>query len=205
MNEREYFVAHEFSEGNLHDLRATIESAFEGTGFKARYPERKLEPKAILDIITQDILSTEFGLYDICSKKKNMLINPNVILELGISIGAKKGSYVIVEKEKAKKVIDQISDLAGFGRIEYSSLPDLKEQIREKIIPQYIIAEEFRIFWLPFIEEGGTIIVGVQGQNLESGMIRTIMGEYDDIATSNLRSFLFSTAKSSVVKSQNSE
>jgi len=202
MKGKEYFVAHEFCKDKNDGLRRIIESAFKETEFKARYPDRITEAGFTLQRIKQDILSTEFGIYDVCSKKKNLAVNPNVIFELGVSIGAKKDSYVIVEKKKTKKVFDQISDLAGFDRIEYSSLHDLKEQIKKRIIPQYTVAKEFKTFWSPFIEEGGTIIVGVQTQHLDGDTTRNIMGEYDDIATSNLRSFLLSVAESSVVKSQ---
>lgn len=203
---REFFFAHEFSGANLKRLRKTINQAFKQTPFSAKYPDKEtiVSKGPLLSRIEEYILSTEFGIYDICSGKKGLGgINPNVVLELGIAIGANKDCYIIVKKSKAAKIFNkQLSDLAGFDRIQYSDLDDLERQIKDRIIPKYVPEKEFRIFWSSFINEGGTLIVGSQVQKLDKYTYRDIIGEYDDIATSELRSFLFSIAKSSVVKSQ---
>jgi hypothetical protein len=203
MNKIKFFLAHEFNPKEMDDLRNAIESVFDDRIFTPWYPDSALEANIpILHKIGKYILSTEFGIYIICSSREGMYLNPNVILELGIAIGANKDSYVVVEKNKAKEAFLRISDLAGFDRIEYSTLEDLKSQLKSKIVSKYGINKELEEFWLPFINEGGKIVVGAQTIKLKDGTQRNIVGKDDDLASTELHSFLLSVAKSSIVKSQ---
>ncbi|MCA9372419.1 hypothetical protein KC726_06050 [Candidatus Woesebacteria bacterium] len=204
MKKTEFFCAHEFNQKDKVDLRKAIETVFPKSSFKPLYPEQSVEINtSILKKLGKYILGTEFGIYHLCStKSKKMPINPNVMLELGIAIGANKDYYIVVDQATAEFIDKGVTDLKGIDRIEYSNLENLKEQLRDKILCKYEINKELKRFWLPFINEGGKIIVGTQTKNLRDGIQRNVLGKDDDIVSSELHSFLLSIANQSIVKSQ---
>jgi len=124
MTEYHYFVAYDFNIPDKDDLVNAIKTAFKDTSMNGYYAdiEVRANAKHILSKIEEMILSTEFGIYEIST------INPNVSLELGLAIGAKKRLYIL-----AKKGIKIPSDLKGLGRIEYKDYHQLTEKIREKV------------------------------------------------------------------------
>lgn len=138
--EYHYFVAHEFSAQEKDDLRESIEEAFRGTGLKAYYADMEVKQEHILRRIEKRIFTTQFGIYDVTTN------NPNVYLELGIAIGAKKPYYIIL-----KKGTKCLADLQGLDRIEYESYKHLTKEIKSKIVK--VEVERFKE-----IKEGQKII-----------------------------------------------
>jgi len=123
MLEYHYFVAHEFNAQQMADLRKAIAEAFKGTGLNAYYADMEVRQKHILEKIKERILETQFGIYDVTN------VNPNVCLELGIALGAKRPYYIILKKGTSRP-----ADVEGLDRIEYESYRDLTAKIKDKIV-----------------------------------------------------------------------
>ncbi len=77
----------------------------------------------ILEKIKSYIRDSQFGIYDISSW------NPNVTLELGLSLGLDKRSFIIVDTSKHDERENVPADLGGMDRIQYSSFLDLKSAL----------------------------------------------------------------------------
>ena len=123
MQEYYYFVAHEFSKQEKDDLRRAIEDAFEGTGLEAYYANSEVRSgMTILERIKERIFSAQFGIYDITTKR------PNVFVELGLAMAAKKPFHIICRKRTKIP-----ADLAGLDRIEYGTYKELTELLKIKI------------------------------------------------------------------------
>jgi len=127
MQKYHYFVAHEFSKQKRDDLRKAIEEAFKGSGLKAYYADAEVRQKHILEKIKERILETQFGIYDVSNN------NPNVCLELGIAMGAKK-PYWIIHEEGTKLP----TDLYGHDRIDYESYDKLTKELKKKVVKKEI-------------------------------------------------------------------
>ena len=132
MQEYQYFVAHEFSEQDIIDLRRAIEEAFEGTGLKPYYADLEVRPVGIqgyiLEKIKEKIFTTQFGIYDITNIKK-----PNVFIELAFAMAADKPHYITCKKNKEGKT-EIPADLQGLGRIEYTAYGELTKLIKKLIV-----------------------------------------------------------------------
>jgi hypothetical protein len=120
----EYFVAHEFSREQIDDLRHAISEALGDRGLTAYYADTELREGHIFrDKIIPKIQSSRFGIYEVSNPNK-----PNVFLELGAAIALGRPHVIICKMGTAIP-----ADLAGLDRIEYASLKDLTEQLREKL------------------------------------------------------------------------
>ena len=132
MQEYQYFVAHEFSEQDIIDLRRAIEEAFEGTGLKPYYADLEVRPVGIqgyiLEKIKEKILTAQFGIYDITNIEK-----PNVFIELAFAMATDKPHYIICKKNKEGKT-EIPADLQGLGRIEYTAYGELTRLIKKLIV-----------------------------------------------------------------------
>lgn len=132
MQEYQYFVAHEYSEQDIVDLRRAIEEAFEGTGLKPYYADLEVRPVGIqgyiLEKIKEKILTTQFGIYDITNIKK-----PNVFIELAFAMATDKPHYITCKKNKEGET-EIPADLQGLGRIEYTAYGELTELIKKLIV-----------------------------------------------------------------------
>lgn len=132
MQEYQYFVAHEYSEQDIVDLRRAIEEAFEGTGLKPYYADLEVRPVGIqgyiLEKIKEKILTTQFGIYDITNIKK-----PNVFIELAFAMATDKPHYITCKKNKEEET-EIPADLQGLGRIEYTAYGELTELIKKLIV-----------------------------------------------------------------------
>ena len=132
MQEYQYFVAHEYSEQDIIDLRRAIEEAFEGTGLKPYYADLEVRPVGIqgyiLEKIKEKILTTQFGIYDITNIEK-----PNVFIELAFAMATDKPHYIICKRDREGK-IKIPADLQGLSRIEYTAYGELTELIKKLIV-----------------------------------------------------------------------
>lgn len=108
----------------MDDLRDAIERAFNRTGLKAYYADIEIRQSHILGKIADMIFHTQFGIFDISNPMK-----PNVFLELGFAMAAKKPYYLI-----CKKGTDIPANLEGLDRIEYESYKQLSSLIKELIV-----------------------------------------------------------------------
>lgn len=127
MQKYHFFVAHEFSKQKKDDLRKAIEEAFIETEFNAYYADIEVRQSHILETEEERILTTQFGIYDVSDS------NPNVCLELGIAMGAKKPYYILHFKGTTLP-----TDLKGLGRIDYVSYEQLTEELKKKVVKKEV-------------------------------------------------------------------
>src|ERR1700733_10521672 len=107
---RFYFVAHDFSAGQLDDLRKAIQEALRDSGLEPYFADKEgIEGQILLSKILPKIAKSRFGIYDISAPEK-----PNVFIELGAAIAIESPYYII-----ARKGTPIPSDLQGLDRIEY--------------------------------------------------------------------------------------
>jgi hypothetical protein len=119
-----YFVAHEFSAGQLDDLRKAVQDALRDTGLEPYFADKEIiEGQIFLNKILPKIGQSRFGIYDISNPAK-----PNVFIELGAALALGCRYYIIV-----REGVEIPSDLQGLDRIQYHSFEHLKAQLREKI------------------------------------------------------------------------
>jgi hypothetical protein len=121
-----YFVAHEFSAGQLDDLRVAVRDALRDSGLEPYFADKEvIEGQIFVNKILPKIRQSRFGIYDISNPAK-----PNVFIELGAALAIGSRYYIIVRAGTAIP-----SDLQGLDRIEYHSFEHLKSELREKIKP----------------------------------------------------------------------
>src|SRR5574342_232478 len=109
-----FFIAYEVNKPNSTHLRQAIIEAFDGTSIIPIPFDEEIRPTYILEKVKEYIDTSEFGIYAICSNRKGMQLNPNVVLELGIAMGEKKDTFVIIPQRRADKIYNIFSDLKGF-------------------------------------------------------------------------------------------
>jgi hypothetical protein len=121
-----YFVAHEFSAGQLDDLRKAVQDALRDIGLEPYFADKEIiEGQIFLNKILPKIRQSRFGIFDISNPAK-----PNVFIELGAALALGCRYYIIV-----REGVEIASDLQGLDRIQYHSFEHLKAQLREKIRP----------------------------------------------------------------------
>lgn len=134
-----YFIAFPFIKENIKSN--LIKS------FKSKFPELTplvaqgtIENKTALCQICEHILSSRFGVYVLAKHSVRLswnngmerFPNPNVLLELGLAMGAGKKFIMLVEK--GTRVI---SDLQGYLRIEFSKIEDLPQIIENTTFSKF--------------------------------------------------------------------
>lgn len=73
-----YFVAHEFSAGQLDDLRLAIQEALRGSGLEPYFADKEvIEGQILLNKILPKIAESRFGIYDIFPIQKNQTCSSN--------------------------------------------------------------------------------------------------------------------------------
>jgi len=122
-DQKQYFVAHEFSPAEMDDLRRAIAEALAGSGLRPYYADSEVREGHIFrDKIVPKIRATRFGIYDLSNPEK-----PNVFMELGAAIGMGK-PYFIICRQSTKLP----SDVLGLDRIEYESYAHLTRELKAK-------------------------------------------------------------------------
>lgn len=138
------FIGHDFYEGHegmrIKKYRKLFKINFKNSSFQPYFQTPRASPIGggfMLDDILENIRKAEFCIFDLTGyNPKRFPHNLNVILELGMSIGVCKSSYVIWKKGKVK--LDHISDLqqATPWRYEYKDNKELGKIIREILVNQ---------------------------------------------------------------------
>ena len=113
------------------DTRDTIIGILKKFSVKPYLADEDVAPgKHILCKICQAVSQSWFGVIEISSQ------NPNVMLELGLSIGRRKSFFILCsanirENQKDGKIIP--SDISGLERIEYQNQSELKKRFESAI------------------------------------------------------------------------
>jgi hypothetical protein len=130
------FIGHDFTTrgGRKACFRKAISLALKGSSYKPLYSDTgRREPNVLIDI-TKKIENSKLCVFDLTGYKQKDILdkNLNVILELGISIGLAKQSY-IVYKEKSIDFKKELSDLLGQYVYPYKTYKQLQEELKEFI------------------------------------------------------------------------
>jgi len=119
----EYFVAHEFSEERIGDLRQALEQGLAGAHLKPYTADQDIRPGHILCKIAAKILTTAFCIFDLPESQ-----NRNVYLELGIAIGLGR-PFVLIKSAKTQ-VPSLVEGLDYFG---FTSYTGLRREVGERV------------------------------------------------------------------------
>ena len=123
------FVGHVFNERYRDDLRPAISKAFKELhyDFQIYYADMELVSGDIWTKITRRIRESFFCIFEASITEK-----PNVFIELGYALACKKHCILLIENGK-----EPPSDLAGFSRIIYGSMKQVKERLKD-YLPNYL-------------------------------------------------------------------
>lgn len=124
---RRVFVAYPW---NLYEERDTYKSAFtqleKALDVKFVFAEERVSTGHVLEKIIDMINDAAFGIYDVSSW------NANVTLEYGVARGLNAKAYIAFNPTKTD-VGDVPSDVAGYDRLQYSSLAELSTQVSDLV------------------------------------------------------------------------
>jgi len=145
--EATFFVAHQYTSDFATELRRGIENGLRGTGFRALYAEREYRAAHILDNVRSMILSSAFAIFDLSEA------NPNVFLELGVAVAARKAIYIICRKGTG----DLPADVRGIQRLDYCDAETLAAGLQHHVAPYWrlgpdLTEEEVRRHCLRFYQ-----------------------------------------------------
>lgn len=124
---RRVFVAYPW---NLYEERDTYKNAFtqleKALDVKFVFAEERVSTGHVLEKIIDMINDAAFGIYDVSSW------NANVTLEYGVARGLNAKAYIAFNPTKTD-VGDVPSDVAGYDRLQYSSLAELSTQVSDLV------------------------------------------------------------------------
>lgn len=125
-----FFVGHQFSQEKKDDLRKSINDAVEQVVKECTpyYADNELR-QVLFCKICNKIQSTRFGIYDISKETdKGFTPNPNVMLELGLSLAFSKTTIIIMKAGQ-----EAPSDLKWADIIFYESYKKLEGELIKKL------------------------------------------------------------------------
>lgn len=125
-----FFVGHRFSTNKKDDLRHSINCAIRRVieDCFPYYADDELG-RGLFCKICHKIQSTRFGIYDISGEaEKSFAPNPNVMLELGLSLAFGKATIIIMEAGQEPPL-----DLKWSEIIFYESYKKLEEDLIKKL------------------------------------------------------------------------
>ncbi|MBI5561804.1 MAG: nucleotide-binding protein [Deltaproteobacteria bacterium] len=134
---RYVFIGHEFTTrgGTKKRFRNAIAKALSRTPYTPLYADDiENRHERVLEDITRKIRGSEFCIFDLTSYKEQGVLgkNLNVILEIGIGIGAGKQAFVAF-REKGIDLNTELSDLLGRYWYSYKKYEELIKDIEEFI------------------------------------------------------------------------
>jgi hypothetical protein len=121
------FVAHQYTSDFAGELRRGIEGGLSQTGFRALYAEREYRAAHILDNVRSMILSSAFAIFDLSEA------NPNVFLELGVAVAARKPIYIICRTGTGELP----ADVRGIQRLDYADAETLAAELQRCVAPYW--------------------------------------------------------------------
>jgi len=121
------FVAHQYTSDFADELREGIKEGLRQTGFRALYAEREYRAAHILDNVRRMILSSAFAIFDLTES------NPNVFLELGVAVAARKPIYIICRRGTGALP----ADVQGIQRLDYSDGATLAAELQRCVVPDW--------------------------------------------------------------------
>jgi hypothetical protein len=137
-SEKSYFIAFPFNYGEIEDkIIEAFSNKFSNFKLYPRIAKGLIETGTALCQICGLILSSKFGIYVLNKYSSDVsnryFPNPNVMLELGLTIGRGKKFIILLERGTTVP-----ADLHGYIRIEYDNIED---------IPVLIYQQDFRAFY----------------------------------------------------------
>ena len=127
---KSFFVGHKFSKERIDDLRPHINAAVRKVdeGFIPYYADDELKPNLFCKICRK-IQETYFGIYDITVECGNCRsANPNVMLELGMSLVLGKKTFIIMKRGSEPPL-----DLRWAEVVFYDSYKELEDSLSVKL------------------------------------------------------------------------
>jgi hypothetical protein len=115
------------------DYRRPFNEVGKAFNVQFQFADERIANKQILDKITDMITTATFSLFDITTW------NANVVLELGIAIGAGRNYYLLFNPDHLGNPKGEAvpADLGGFERIQYRSYAELEDGLTK------LLAQEF--------------------------------------------------------------
>lgn len=128
--EKLFFVGHRFSKERKDDLRDCISRiiAAIGLNYEPYYVDLDYTQGDIFCKICEKIQCSEFGIYDISFEDNRLLPNPNVMLELGLSLAFGKTTIIIMREGQEVPFDLRITPIEF-----YRSYKELEEKLKEKL------------------------------------------------------------------------
>lgn len=118
LDNRKVFVGMSFADKYLDSYTYGIKMALETIGFTSYRADNEIQNKDIMCKICLEMQTSKYLLFNISG------LNPNVMLELGLSYGLGKETIVVKDKETIN-----ISDIASIEYIEYAHAVDLQQKL----------------------------------------------------------------------------
>ena len=112
------FVGLPFNDKHVDSYEFGIKIALESSGLSHFKANDRIENKDIMCKICKEMQEAEYHIFNISD------LNPNVMLELGLSYGLGKETIVIKDKDTRN-----ISDLSNTEYIEYAHAVDLRDKL----------------------------------------------------------------------------
>lgn len=120
---KQVFFACSYSLYPPEDYRKFVKEAAKTFGVTVEFANERMDSQHILDKIRAMIRESDISVFDVTDW------NSNVTLELGIAMGENRKWYLAFNPEKAPNHTVP-SDIAGYGRIQYTSLSELQQGLQ---------------------------------------------------------------------------
>jgi hypothetical protein len=129
---REIFVAYSYRLFPSDDYRTPFKELQSAFDVRFVFADERIDSLHILERIRDMIRSSAFGIYDISGW------NPNVTLEIGLALGIPKPAYLLLNPDKKESGGEAVpADLAGLGRLQWTSYAQLREHLKKILSTEY--------------------------------------------------------------------
>ena len=119
---RQIFVAYPYALGEVY--REALATSLPSSHFALQYADHRITSGHLLQKIERYLAESDLALFDLTD------VNPNVILELGIAIGAGHPYVVAIANESVGKLN---ADIHGWDQVRYDSVEELSRKLRDYI------------------------------------------------------------------------
>jgi len=127
---RQVFVAYSYKLYSTPDYRSVYKRVGKAFDVEFVFADEKITNLHILQKIANFIREAQFAIYDISGW------NPNVTLELGLSLGYGERAYIAFDPTKTP-VDDVPADLRGLDRLQYTSYSELETGVARLISQEF--------------------------------------------------------------------
>jgi hypothetical protein len=135
------FVGHRFTPGVTNNLRHNLQLVCRPYGISLWYSDTDMPNGSVFETIVERIRQSDFCMFD----DRETEVRPNVLIELGVSIGIGKPYFYLNYQKKRKvaiarrkEVIATASDLAGMLYMPYTSYENVCMELAMRL-PGFLI------------------------------------------------------------------